>query len=300
MVDATDTPRRSIEQSPFLPRREWREDSASCAYATPCNKMIDSGINMPSTMINDTQRSICSQASQDQGYQVSPIRQARFNSEIITDIDRAQFAEQDEERQQRHFDLIAEDQRDEEEVWQLADWLNRWVGKCAICYIKKEMGDDIDVRHDLPECPFEKERCLVEDEMQELQIHFQRFSGCVRCMVPQDICNRWELVQAGRRRFKENKMEECQYKDIVKPALAALFITAPYAVLDKTYAWMRSEGVWVGTEERIGEKDVAKVKKKMIIWFGNKVQLGGVELNVGIQAYARMNRWLWAEARGIL
>jgi hypothetical protein len=222
-----------------------------------------------------------------------------FNNEMITSVDRIQFVKQEEEQQQRHLDIIAENQQDAQEVWQLAEWLDRWVGKCAICYIKREIGEDVDTQHALRECGFEEERTIVEDEIQGLTIRFQKFSGCVRCMVPQDICNRWELVGEGRKRFQEKKGEECQYKGIVKAAVAGLFIIAPEAVIEKMYEWMRSEGVWVGREEKIREEDVKEVKAKMIIWFGKKIRLGGVELNVCMQAFGRMNRWLWEEARGL-
>jgi hypothetical protein len=44
--------------------------------------------------------------------------------------------------------------------------------------------------------------------------------------------------------FSRQDQEKYLYDRIVREAVAAIMVVSPDAVVDKMYAWMRSEGIW--------------------------------------------------------
>jgi hypothetical protein len=77
----------------------------------------------------------------------------------------------------------AHHQQEGHHVWDLENWLDIWVGKCPLCYVRKCQGSEVDMWHGLEEC-VDEEQELVTSKVKALEsIDFQRYASCCNCGV---------------------------------------------------------------------------------------------------------------------
>src|SRR5579871_5449988 len=123
--------------------------------------------------------------------------------------DQLEFRRQDKERG-GGSDRILEQRQD---VWMsrelILQELWKWKGVCVVC-----VAEGKDYKHSISHCKEEK-GVLADSERQKAQrtIKFQPYSGCFKCGVPQDICNRFEGNENGGFRIIEGK--SCQFFGVV-------------------------------------------------------------------------------------
>jgi hypothetical protein len=242
------------------------------------DRSLDSGIDIPSSirlpeLPEPSPSSQDSIVGFDQGFT------------DITTADRHEFEAQQSQRQQQRLRIRDQNQREGHEVWDLEDRLDMWVGKCALCYVRKCQGSDVDIQHPFEECQDDMHE-LVAEEIKALEgIQFERFTGCFDCGVAQKICSRWEEVREGSRCFKRVEDGVCQYRGVVQPVVAAIMVAGPLEVVKQAvYARMKVEGIW-GTGEQLSEEDIEEMKRGMLRWFGKRVKWGLMEASVLLQVF---------------
>ena len=102
-------------------------------------------------------------------------------------------------------------------------------------------------------------------------MEFERFSGCMKCWAPQEICHSWEAVErGGRRRWKRSERQECQFKGVLRDGMAGV-LTNDFEGLMRE--WVKEEQDKVGFRGEEGEDEWMELKR----WMGRKVILGGIE-----------------------
>jgi RecQ family ATP-dependent DNA helicase len=88
--------------------------------------------------------------------------------------------------------------------------LARWKGICVVCMAERKENT-----HSISQCEEEK-GMMAENERRFAQrtIRFEAYSGCFKCGVPQDICERFEDDGGGGFRMKHGG-EQCQFFGVV-------------------------------------------------------------------------------------
>jgi hypothetical protein len=82
--------------------------------------------------------------------------------------ERAEFQSQQSQWQQQRLQFQAQVQQDGQEVWDLENRLDQWVGKCPLCYVRRCAGQQVQVQHTLDQC-IDPEQELVASEAKTLQ-----------------------------------------------------------------------------------------------------------------------------------
>jgi hypothetical protein len=260
-------------------------------------RFMDSAIDMPTSSIPFPQVPSDRFDRNDGPFPSSPPRYSQsstvsfdqgFAADRISPEERVEFQSQQNERQQQRLQFQSQVQQTSQEVWDLENRLDQWVGKCPLCYVRKYVGSAVDFRHTLEEC-VDPEQELVAQEVGALQsIQFQRYVGCYDCGVAQQICTQWEEIREGDRKFGRIKGGMCQYDGIVRPVVAAIMVTGPLEVVDQAvWSHMRAEGIW-GANEKLEASEEAEVKRGMLKWFGQKVIWGSIEASVLLQVFYRL------------
>ena len=265
------------------------------------DRMTDSGIDISSSMVDQDPRD--SGSSSMGGARSSPPSSViSFDPgavipdsiDIITDADRDEFQSQQGQRRQQRIQVEEQTRQDGHAVWDLERQLDRWVGKCPLCYTRQCQGEVVDIGHSLDNCS-DRERELVTEEVEALEgVRFDPYASC-ECGVAQKICMRWEEVREGNRRFQRVEDRVCQYKGIVRPVVAAIMVAGPYEVVRETvYTEMKQRGVW-GQERVWGREEQGEVKQAMLKWFGQKVSWAAIEASILLQAFywlsIRLEEW---------
>ncbi|KFZ24670.1 hypothetical protein V502_00854 [Pseudogymnoascus sp. VKM F-4520 (FW-2644)] len=138
-------------------------------------------------------------------------------------------------RKQKRQSEKARDLREGRDWFGLDVRLASWMENCPICHVRKMAGHDIDAAHKLETCIDEK-REIVSLEIAKLQeIKFAVGVSCQLCAVPQETCH-------DSMYFTRQGEEKCLYDGVVREAVTAIMVAGPGVVVEKMYAWMRSEG----------------------------------------------------------
>lgn len=115
-------------------------------------------------------------------------------------------------------------------------------------------------------------------------VEFERFSGCMACWAPQAICQSWERTErAGRQRWKKSSKLGCQYKGVLRDAMAALL----------THHYIRLMGEWLEEEQKqVGFKDSEDKSEweKLSRWMSRRVLIGEVEASEMCRIFAIWGR----------
>jgi len=220
---------------------------------------------------------------------IVPIRPAGPDaSGIITAVEQDAFEEQQHERRQQRIRIQAQVCHENQTAWDLERQLDKWMGKCTLCYIRQQQGQHIgtdhgDDRHSLQECR-DALRENVHQAVQMLKsIQFERFAGCYECGVAQRICTRWS--ENGDQRFARIENGICQYKGIVREVVAAMMVAGPLEVVDKSiHQKMKALGIW-GPEGEWGSEDIKAAKTRMLQWFGRRIKWGLMESSILLQVF---------------
>jgi hypothetical protein len=85
---------------------------------------------------------------------------------------------------------------------------------------------------------------------------------------------------------------------IVREAVAAMMVVGPDIVVQKMYAWMRSEGIWTGNTA-LKEEEVQQVTQMMLEWFSRKSSWPHFTASVLVQVFNKLDRWLEAFEKGV-
>lgn len=102
-------------------------------------------------------------------------------------------------------------------------------------------------------------------------IEFEKFSGCMSCWAPQAICQSWESVErSGRQRWKKSSRLGCQYKGVLRDAMAALLVHHYIGLMDE---WLEEEQKLVEFKDKEDESDW----EKLLRWMSRRVKIGEVE-----------------------
>jgi RecQ family ATP-dependent DNA helicase len=247
--------------------------------------VLDSGINILSSSIHSAELPETSApSSQDSIASFG----AGFSGDSISTADRHEFHVQQSQRQQQRLRIMDQNQQKGHEVWDLEDRLDMWVGKCALCYVRRCQGSEVDTQHPFEECPDEMHELLTEQIQALNGIKFERFSGCFDCGVAQKICTRWEEVQEGNSCFKRVDDGVCQYQGVVRPVVAAIMIAGPLEVVDQeVWSYLRAEGIW-GADEKLDPSEVEEVERGMLRWLGKRAKWGLIEASILLQVFYRL------------
>jgi RecQ family ATP-dependent DNA helicase len=287
---------RMEEQQAFQQERERQDRMMDSGIDIPCSMM--DGIREPTSSIDGHSPggsiggfglSISSPTSPPGHRSSSPPSSAiSFDQGVsacqITAADRAEFQSQQDQRKQQRTRVEEQNRQEGQDVWELERQLGKWVGKCAVCYIRHCQGNEVDFSHSLDDCS-DTEQKAVATEVKALEgIHFEPFASC-ECGVAQRICTRWEDVRQGNQRFQRVEEGVCQYEGIVRTVVAAIMITGPYEVVQEAiYLRMRRAGVW-GPERAWGVAEREEVQQAMLKWFGRRVVWASMEASILLQAF---------------
>jgi hypothetical protein len=102
-----------------------------------------------------------------------------------------------------------------QKVWmdreQIERELAQWKGICVVC-----MAEGKENKHSVSHCEEEKGK-MAENERQFAQktIRYEPYSGCYKCGVPQDICQRFEDNGHGGFQLKVGPDSSCQFYGVV-------------------------------------------------------------------------------------
>ena len=143
--------------------------------------------------------------------------------------------------------------------------LGHWKGVCVVCMAEGK-GD---YGHSISQCK-EQKGMMAESERQVAQrsIRFEAYSGCFKCGVPQDICERFE--DNGRGGFRLKGGESCQFYGVVFGILYG--VKYGYRVIwDSWMCRLREAGVDVDNEgkffEHLGSrKEENGYQSSVLIW----------------------------------
>jgi hypothetical protein len=84
--------------------------------------------------------------------------------------------------------------------------------------------------------------------------------------------------------FGRQGKEKCLYDGIVRKAVAAMMVVGPDAVVDKMYAWMRSEGIWK-ENTALSEGEAQQVTQMMLEWFSRRASWRHYTASVLVQVF---------------
>lgn len=113
------------------------------------------------------------------------------------------------------------------------EWLQQqlawWTGRCGLCD-----GAGEDSSHDIRECCRPESEAVKEAiRYAEAEICYERYAGCWKCGVPQDLCKTWE--SDGRGRYQKSAENRCQYRGTLMGSVFG--IATGYSHV--TTAWMK-------------------------------------------------------------
>jgi hypothetical protein len=230
--------------------------------------------------------------------EITSVGHEKPDSWDITVDEREEFENQQDQRQKQRYQIQEQIRHENWTAWDLERQLSKWVGRCALCYIRQQQGQNIgmDYKHSIEECP-DNSREVVGPEIKALKaIQFERYAGCYECGVAQKICTRWREKQGGAQRFERVQDGICQYEGIVQEVVAAMMIAGPLEVVHEgVYTKMKALGIW-GPEGAWNSADEKEVKKRMLQWFGKRVRWGLMEASVLLQVFydltIRLERWV--------
>ena len=201
-------------------------------------------------------------------------RISRHSSADIGVMDEDQ--RQQAQREQNQLEISKASQQKEQVVWDLENQLDKWVNKCALCYVQQQMGQQVDVQHTLDQCGNALQKEVVQEIRGLERIRFEPYASCYACGVPQKICMQWKEQANGQGRFGRASGGRCQYQGVVRTSIAAIMIAGPDKVVDEqVYSWMKAKGIEQG-------------KQMMIKWFGQRVIWGEVEGSILIQVFYKL------------
>jgi hypothetical protein len=163
--------------------------------------------------------------------------------------------------------------------------------ECPICHVRKMAGHDVNAAHKLQAC-MDENREIVSVEIAKLQeIKFAAGVSCQLCAVPQETCH-------DSMYFTRQGKERCLYSEIVREAVAAIMVVGPDAVVEKMYAWMRSEGVW-SENEVLSKDELQEVTQMMLKWFSRRASWRDFDASVLVQVFNQLDRWVEAFGKGV-
>lgn len=115
-------------------------------------------------------------------------------------------------------------------------------------------------------------------------VEFERFSGCMSCWAPQAICQSWESIErSGRQRWKKSSRLGCQYKGVLRDAMAALLTHHYIGLMGE---WLKEEQKLVEFKDKEDESDWEKLSR----WMSRRVKIGEVEASEMCRIFA-----IWAK-----
>ena len=77
-----------------------------------------------------------------------------------------------------------------------------------------------------------------------------------------------------------------------------MMVVGPDAVVDKMYAWMRSEGIWT-ENTALSEEEVQQVTQMMLEWFSRRASWRHYTASVLVQVFNQLDRWVEAFEKGV-
>lgn len=129
-------------------------------------------------------------------------------------------------------------------------------------------------------------------EIAKLQeIKFAAGVSCQLCAVPQETCH-------DSRYFTRQGEERCLYDGVVREAVAAIMVAGPDVVVEKMYAWMRSEGVW-SENVALSKEELQQVTQIMLEWFSRRASWCHFDASVLVQVFNQLDRLVEAFGKGM-
>ena len=160
-----------------------------------------------------------------------------------------------------------------QEQYEMDEYLRQLLQVKGGCMICKLLTPGADWKHGLVKCVRKHKWQYIRCKEAVIQRSvgrqwFKSYSACYLCGQPQSICGAWEV--------KERMGKGCEYRDLVMPAMWALWEDD-----GEERAWMRS---------RL-EVDVNNAEE-VLIAAARVSQFGGVESIIGVKIFAEMlDRW---------
>jgi superfamily II DNA helicase RecQ len=184
-----------------------------------------------------------------------------------------------EEEEQRHGVIRAERMRERAEIErsrteEIKEVFQDWTDRCVICKAEGREGQEASSSKWMG-CRVEhRNREGFEQTWRALEkVEFERFSGCMKCWAPQEICHSWEAVErGGRKRWKKSERQECQFKGVLRDGMAGILTCSFEGLMGE---WVKEEQRKVGFRREEGEDEWMELKR----WMGRKVTLGGMEIS---------------------
>jgi hypothetical protein len=261
---------------------------------------LDSGIDIPSSssideLVNRTNGGHC--IGSLEWIQSSPPKRttgldhgfSAAGAQAITEADRTEFQAQQVQRWQQRDRIEVQNRQEGFEVQDVRNKLDRWMGKCPICYIDQCQGGQVNAQHSLEECPDKAQADVMEEVMALGKIMFEPYAACYECGVSQQICSRWRVMREGNHRFQRVAGRACQYKGVVRAVVAAMIVAGPLKVVEQhIFQKMQAVGMRGPEGGRWDKKDRKQVREAMLKWLGKRVQWGFMESSVLLQVFYRV------------
>lgn len=158
-----------------------------------------------------------------------------------------------------------------ENIERLRDLLEQWIGKCMLCYWL-ESGAQSE-SHTLVDCMAELADGACEGvftmqrEMRKWS-NVDEFSGCSECLLPQELCGRWQSRgDAGGWELAGGCEAECTFPGVLVSTFVCLWLVHHEEVTPFIYELMGRDGVQFDKP------------KQRYSWFGKQMRWADVEAN---------------------
>ena len=75
-------------------------------------------------------------------------------------------------------------------------------------------------------------------------------------------------------------------------------VASPDIIVEKMYAWMRSERIWTANA-MLSEEEVEQVTQMMLEWFSQQASWRHFTASVLVQVFNQLDRWVEAFGKGV-
>lgn len=191
--------------------------------------------------------------------------------------ERVQFRQNQLKRTEIQIDseLISKDNSFSTSV--LIEKLNEYQGNCGYCLRQQTLNPNFTItQHFFNTCPILKKKDIKFQEnilktftKLEKELVYERYSGCYKCKIPQDICNRWVISESGSGFQQSEYQTKCQYFNILPGWGASILRNATRQEQDYIREQARASGV----------HGLGADKEKIFDFLKKKIKRDGIETN---------------------
>jgi superfamily II DNA helicase RecQ len=193
------------------------------------------------------------------------------SQEVQEEMERVEFRQQLSLRKRVAEREVRLQAKGAQEMQKLVQLMEEWKSGCQRCWAWKGKREG----HELEVCQESMAQDIRNGVMVlEKEIRWAPFSCCFHCGMPQSVCESYEAKESGG--WQRKRRGECQYRKVLFAAVVAVWTKEEETFSNFVQEEMTADG-WAGKTEE--EQANGPQFKEILVWFGRKVRVGGVEGN---------------------